>query len=275
MSRIGPEKVQNMVSHWLGCPPNGYFGSLYGSDIRAMLQAPQRSGLGNDFVAKMRRDIPILTVIPDGQIDIGITDSGPDRRDIVIGIGSQFVVQSQGRALNPVRPFRGTQRTDITVFRNYRQTLLTPSDSALLSPAPYGGLYFPFGGKVALADRFGRVAVLRFVPQTWFFGLIPARLMATGTDAGLVVYGLTMVSLAGLRPDSGNTVIDVQPSNSASFTTPATGGLYVVSSGDISYRSPGGGTELLVSQSDAWIARNAVGVNSTGTTATLLAFVQT
>lgn len=103
MSRITAPEVQSMVSHWLGCPPNGYFGSLYGSDIRAMLQTPQRSGLGNAFTAKLRRDVPVLAVVPNGRIDIGITDEAPDRRNIVIGVGSEFAIEAPVRAASPAQ----------------------------------------------------------------------------------------------------------------------------------------------------------------------------
>ncbi|WP_293000033.1 Calx-beta domain-containing protein [Nevskia sp.] len=101
MSRITASEVQSMVSHWLGCPPNGYFGSLYGSDIRAMLQAPQRSGIAESFIRKLRNDVPVLSAISAADVQIGFTDEGPDRRNIVIGIGSQFAIEAQPRATAP------------------------------------------------------------------------------------------------------------------------------------------------------------------------------
>lgn len=97
-----------MVSHWLGCPPNGYFGSLYGSDIRAMLQTPQRSGLGDAFTAKLRRDVPVLTAVSGGRIDIGVADEGPDRRNIIIGVGSEFVIEAPQRGTSPSQTLSGS-----------------------------------------------------------------------------------------------------------------------------------------------------------------------
>ncbi len=156
-------------------------------------------------------------------------------------------------------------RGDITNFDDYDRTLLVPSDSTELMPPPYGGLYFPSGGQVALEDRNGRVLSLRVVAETWFYGLAPARVLATGTDPGMLVYGLSMTALPGLRPDSGDTIIDVTPSDVVPITPTATGGIYVITGGVMSYRDADNVNRSMTVSDDTWIPDGVARVNLTGT----------
>lgn len=76
---IAAQDLQGMVSHWLGCPPNGYLGSDYGSATEDLLHTPLRGGAANALVAKARTDIPILSVLPEGAVSVLAEPQGPDK----------------------------------------------------------------------------------------------------------------------------------------------------------------------------------------------------
>jgi len=89
---ISGQDVQEMVTHHLACPPEGYLGSPYGSDLRSMLQTPDASSAGDDFIAKMREDLPVIDLVPDGQINVYYRDRGVDKRHILIDVQGQVFV---------------------------------------------------------------------------------------------------------------------------------------------------------------------------------------
>lgn len=53
-TNITAHDVSGMVEHWLGCPPNGYLGMRYGSDVKSLLQTPMATGLADSLIAKAR-----------------------------------------------------------------------------------------------------------------------------------------------------------------------------------------------------------------------------
>ena len=88
-NEITGKDVQDMVSHWLSTPTNGYRGSGYGQDVKSLLQQSQNSGKADELLAKMRVDIPVLQVMPQGSTNIYAVTSGVDRLDIVIEVAGQ------------------------------------------------------------------------------------------------------------------------------------------------------------------------------------------
>lgn len=92
MLKISGEDVQGMVSHWLDCPVNGYLGSSYGSTLQDMLMRPQRKG-ADEFIAKLRRDVPIVRQADAGSVNVYATDPRLDRRKIQIEVGAYTFVR--------------------------------------------------------------------------------------------------------------------------------------------------------------------------------------
>lgn len=171
---------------------------------------------------------------------------------------------------------------DGVTFDNYVQTLLTPSDTAVLLPIegdaaptvpiPYLGLYLPEGGVIALEGADGLVTPpLDFPPGTWFTGMVPRRLLATGTDAGVIVYGLSHASVTALPANSGDRVLPVLPSDSADLLMPAVGGLYTDSGGRFAYAADTGDAAVTLAPRTWWRSATPTRVNSTGTDAAFAA----
>lgn len=160
-------------------------------------------------------------------------------------------------------------------FDDYTQTLLTPSDTAVLLgiagdpapgvPVPWLGLYLPAGGVIALEGADGGVAVLDLPPGTWFTGMVPRRLLATGTDAGVVVYGLSHASVTELPAISGDRVVPIVASDTTDLLMPAVGGLYSVSGGAFSYASTTGDSTATLAPRSWWRDAVVTRVNATGT----------
>lgn len=87
MASINGDDLARMVRHWLATPVNGYLGSGYGSDIHALLQQPQASGLGDEFIDKMMADIPILRQLPRGSVNVYFEEVGNDSKRLLIQVG--------------------------------------------------------------------------------------------------------------------------------------------------------------------------------------------
>ncbi len=99
METITGTDIQQMVDHWLKTPVNGYLGSNYGQDLKALLQQPQLDGAADSVLAKLHTDVPVLQVLPAGSTNIyGVygQNNQSDRMDIVIEVaGKAFEIPNQ------------------------------------------------------------------------------------------------------------------------------------------------------------------------------------
>ena len=213
-------------------------GVLQQREVR-LLAPPQYQPVGIDSV---RVTMPVET-------RTGTTMSAAEYADLIDGIG----------------------------FDDYTQTLLTPSDTAVLLgiagdpapgvPVPYLGLYLPEGGVIALEGADGIVAVLDLPPGTWFTGLVPRRLLATGTDPGVIVYGLSHASVTELPSISGDRVLPVIASDTTDLLMPAVGGLYSITGGRFAYTSTTGDDAVTLAPRSWWRGAVVTRVKTTGTDA--------
>lgn len=87
--------LQDMVTHWLGCPVNGYLGSSYGSDISGLLQQPQASTAADEFINKLNDDVPLTALRPD-IVDVVARRRGVDKLDIGIDVMGTFILLDAG-----------------------------------------------------------------------------------------------------------------------------------------------------------------------------------
>lgn len=80
--------IRNMINHWLGTPPNGYFGQGYGSDTRSLLLRELSANSADQLLAQLRQQIPILNQLNDDQLSIHEETSGFDTKRIYLSIGN-------------------------------------------------------------------------------------------------------------------------------------------------------------------------------------------
>lgn len=88
---IESDDVVGMVTHWLSTPVNGYFGSGYGADRASLLLAPLSSNRADAFLAKMRRDIPLLGMLSDDMLSIEAERQGFEVIMLHIRIGAVLI----------------------------------------------------------------------------------------------------------------------------------------------------------------------------------------
>lgn len=90
---INAQDIQRMITHWLSTPVNGYLGSDYGSDVKSLLQKALHSGVADAFIAKMKKDLPILSVIPQENIGLYSVPEPPDKIRIYIAIAGITTIE--------------------------------------------------------------------------------------------------------------------------------------------------------------------------------------
>lgn len=89
MNTVSGEDIAQMIDHWLHTPAWSYLGSNYGHDIASLLQRPNSEGAADDFLTKLRADVPIVTALPEGALSLYAVPDGLDRLSIHLGIGNR------------------------------------------------------------------------------------------------------------------------------------------------------------------------------------------
>lgn len=92
MENITTSDLTEMIKHWLSTPVNGYLGSGYGADLRALLQTPMGNGLADALLAKMRVDIPLVATLPASSLNIYSVPEGPDKLNIFIDVAGEMIL---------------------------------------------------------------------------------------------------------------------------------------------------------------------------------------
>ncbi len=91
MAKITPTEIHDMARHWLNTPAGAYLGSDYGQDAKSLLQRPHMDTAADAFRAKMRRDGPVLQVLPAGSLNLYGQPVGADRLELVVDIAGQAI----------------------------------------------------------------------------------------------------------------------------------------------------------------------------------------
>lgn len=86
MIEVTVKELEGMIEHWLSTPVDGYLGSSYGQDIKALLQLPHSDTAADRFVRKLVKDIPLLSAMSPEQISVYSIPSGVDRLDLVLEV---------------------------------------------------------------------------------------------------------------------------------------------------------------------------------------------
>ena len=94
---INGNDIQEMVSHWLHVPVNGYLGSSYGQDINSLLHRPQADGAPEALLQKLRVDVPVLQALPSGAVNLYSVQTPPDKLDLVIEVAGQAITVPEVR----------------------------------------------------------------------------------------------------------------------------------------------------------------------------------
>lgn len=173
----------------------------------------------------------------------------------------------------------GAQRTaTLEINRDLLQAAITPSDFDLLSPIPYAGLLAPNGGRVAVEGFDGSVVTLDLPPGppgALFTGMTPRRVLETGTDVGIQLFGLSRPGIAEFSPDAGDRVLRVVPSDTDPLPLPAVGGFYLPNGGRVSFTTADTAEIVVLPPRTAFRPGTVLGISAAGTDADpIYAFVR-
>lgn len=94
---ITGNSIQDMVAHWTRTPVNGYLGSSYDQDIKALLHRPQADGVPEALLEKPRADVPVLQALPSGAVNLYSVQTPPDKLDLVIEVAGQAITVPEVR----------------------------------------------------------------------------------------------------------------------------------------------------------------------------------
>lgn len=78
--------VLPMIEDWLYTPVNGFFGSPYGSDIASLLLRHQSDGAADQFIEKLKTDVPILRQLDSSQLALFSENEGFERKRIYLKV---------------------------------------------------------------------------------------------------------------------------------------------------------------------------------------------
>lgn len=67
---ITTQNIVAMINHWLATPPNGYFSQGYGCNLKEQLLQNMDAFTADNFIKKMKVDIPVLQQLSDSQLSI-------------------------------------------------------------------------------------------------------------------------------------------------------------------------------------------------------------
>lgn len=85
---ITTDLIIDMLQHWLNTPAYSVFGTSYGCDTSQLLLTPLSAPVADEFIAKLKRDIPVLSQLSSDQLSIVAEQEGFEVRRIAIQLGN-------------------------------------------------------------------------------------------------------------------------------------------------------------------------------------------
>lgn len=92
--------IKPMIEHWLGTPPNGYYGLSYGADKMPLLMQPLSKPVADRFLAKLKEDISILQKLSGNQLYLYSENIGFEKKMIYIVLGETLIEVGQSQQQN-------------------------------------------------------------------------------------------------------------------------------------------------------------------------------
>ncbi|WP_189493724.1 hypothetical protein [Formosimonas limnophila] len=87
-SQISTQEIEHMVRHWLNTPMHTYLGDDYGFDRSALLLKASDQIDADTVIAKLKRDVPVLDILPNGSINLYGSRDGLDKLTFILQIAN-------------------------------------------------------------------------------------------------------------------------------------------------------------------------------------------
>lgn len=81
--------LRAMLEHWLDAEVNGYYGSNYGPDKARLMLNPLSDDVADDFIRKLKSDIPVFNMLNSEQLSIFTETNGFETRRVFIVLGGE------------------------------------------------------------------------------------------------------------------------------------------------------------------------------------------
>lgn len=84
-------EIKGMIQHWLTTPVNGYYGLTYGAPLNELLLHAHSQPVVENFINKMKVDIPILQNLDSNQLAIYERNNGIEEKQIILAFGTDLI----------------------------------------------------------------------------------------------------------------------------------------------------------------------------------------
>lgn len=89
--QITGQDVERMARHWFKRPVNSYYGCGYGHSLPEVLFNPFGADKANEQVDKLKEDVPVLGILPEGSVNLYSVNTPPDRTEIIAAIAGRTI----------------------------------------------------------------------------------------------------------------------------------------------------------------------------------------
>lgn len=86
-TQITQQDIDAMIRHWLATPVGTYVGSDYGFDKHALLFKPLSMSGYDEMIAKLKQDVPILSLLSPSAVNFYSFPLPPDKQVIFLQVG--------------------------------------------------------------------------------------------------------------------------------------------------------------------------------------------
>lgn len=88
--------VLRMIQHWFDHDLDSYFGSDYGAPLSSLFLTALSAPVANNFIEKMRKDLPVLSMYSNEDIAIYMKNVGFEQKRLYLKIGNLPVIDLSG-----------------------------------------------------------------------------------------------------------------------------------------------------------------------------------
>lgn len=88
---LGTSEIAAILDHWQNTPANAYRGSSYGEDHKKLLLKPMNTDIADQYLSKLKADIPLLASLNSDTLAIYSEDIGHDKKRIHLSVGGVLI----------------------------------------------------------------------------------------------------------------------------------------------------------------------------------------
>lgn len=83
---LGTSEIAAILDHWQRTSANAYRGSSYGEDHNKLLLQPMSADIADQYLSKLKADIPLLATLDSNTLAVYSEDLGHDKKRIYLSV---------------------------------------------------------------------------------------------------------------------------------------------------------------------------------------------